>query len=309
MQTKIITENSWRLEKFQTKTILGTENGHQVIWKCPITEVALPFINDIAEREKASREYLKGHFDVLCGTLEDGCLKYDYLPYKSLLQVIETQFQQNCPLAADETVKTYVDKIKDLQSIYTIPKDFYQTIGLGNSHDNTKLLCLSRGLIDLTPRNILVNDEHWIAIDFEWAFDFPVPIIFILFRAIHEMATGLQKEIRQSATVSNPVVGVFARGLHTHYVPKSWLSHITDTNVSLNRLLQWEMGFQRYIAGSFCDTVGRIKRHPKTRVHFLSKAVESDTGMLENATGALKRIPGMRKLVHLLERKAACWRK
>jgi hypothetical protein len=93
MQTKvIITENLWRLEKFQTKTILDTENGHQVVWRCPITETALPFISAIADREKASREYLKSHFDVLCRALQDGCLKYDYLLYKSLLKVIEIQF-------------------------------------------------------------------------------------------------------------------------------------------------------------------------------------------------------------------------
>jgi hypothetical protein len=292
----------WRLEKFQTKTILGTENGHQVIRKCPITETALPFINTIADREKASREYLKSHFDVLCGALQDGCLKYDYLPYKSLLQVIEMQFQQNCPTEADKTIKTYVDKITKLQSIYAVPVDFYKTIGLSNYYDNTKLLCLSRGLVDLTPRNILVNGEQWIVIDSEWSFDFPIPAVFLLFRAIRETVTELQYEIRRHTGKTHPVVGIFARGLRTYYLPQDWVKYISNINTSFAQMLRWEMGFRRYITGSNRGTVGRIKLNPRTKTRFLSRQLKTDTGILEKLSCFLKKLPGMHRIVYFFER-------
>ncbi len=301
MQT-IITENSWRLEKFQTKTILGTENGHQVIWKCPITEAALPFINTIADREKASREYLKGYFDILCGDIEDGCLKYDYLPYKSLLQVIETQFRQNRSSIADKMIKAYVDKIKALEGIYTVPREFYQIIGLNGAYDNTKLLCLCRGLLDLTPRNILVNGEQWIVIDSEWSFDFPIPAVFLLFRAIRETVTELQYEIRRHTGKTHPAVGIFARGLRTYYLPQDWVKYISNINISFAQMLRWEMGFRRYITGSNRGTVGRIKLNPRTKTRFLSRQLKTDTGILEKLSCFLKKLPGMRKLVYFFER-------
>jgi len=303
MQTNvIIKENSWRLEKFQTKTILGTENGHHVIWRCPITETAMPFINAIADREKASREYLKSHFDVLCGTLQGGCLKYDYLPYKSLLQVIEMQFQQNCPSAADKTIKIYVDKIKALESIYTVPKEFYQTIGSNDTYDNTKLLCFCRGLLDLTPQNILVNGEHWIAIDSEWSFDFPIPVAFTLFRAIKETVAALQYEIRRHTSKTRPATGILARGLRTYYFPQDWVKYISDTNISFTQMLRWELGFRRYISGSNKGTVGWIKLNPRTKTRFLSRRLKSNVGIAEGLNHFLTKLPGMRRIVHFFER-------
>jgi hypothetical protein len=297
-----LAENSWRLEKFQTKTILDTENGHQVIRRCPITETTLPFINTIADREKASREYLKSHFDVLCGVLQDGCLKYDYLPYQSLLQIIEMQFQQDSPSMADKTIKAYVDKIKALQSIYTVPKEFYQTVGLNDAYDNTKLLCLCRGLLDLTPRNILVNGERWIAIDFEWSFDFPIPVAFVLFRAIKETVTTLQYEIRKHTSKTRPAIGIFAQGLRTYFLPQDWVKYISDTNISFAQMLRWELGFRQYITGANKGTVGRIKLNPRTKTRFSSRRLKSDGGTAESLSGFLKKPPGMRKLAHFFER-------
>jgi hypothetical protein len=297
-----LADNFWRLEKFQTRTILGTEKGHQVIWKCPITETALPFINAIADREKASREYLKSHFDVLCGDIEDGCLKYDYLPYQSLLQIIETQFRRNCPSMADKTIKAYVDKIKALKSIYTIPKEFYQIIGLNGAYDNTKLLCLCRGLLDLTPRNILVNGEQWIVIDSEWSFDFPIPAVFLLFRAIRETVTELQYEIQKHTGKTHPAVGIFARGLRTYYLPQDWVKYISDTNISFAQMLRWELGFHRYITGTNKGTVGRIKLNPRIKTRLSSWRLKSSIGVAESLSGFLKRLPGLRKVVYFFER-------
>lgn len=298
----IITENSWRLEKFQTKTILGTENGHQVIRRCPITETALPFISAIADREKASREYLKNHFDVLCGVLQDGCLKYDYLPYQSLIQIIEMQFQQDSPSMADKTIKAYVDKIKALQSIYTVPEEFYQIIGLNSAYDDTKLLCLCRGLLDLTPRNILVNGERWIAIDFEWSFDFPIPVAFVLFRAIKETVTNLQYEIRRHTGKTRPAVGIFAQGLRTYYFPQNWVKYISVSNISFAQMLRWELGFCRYVTGTSKGTVGRIKLNPRTKTRFSSWSLKRHVRTVERPNRFLRKLPGLRKLVHFFER-------
>lgn len=302
MQTKVITENLCRLEKFQTKTVLSSENGHQVIRRCPVTETARPFINTIAHREKASQEYLKGHFDVLCGVLEDGCLKYDYLPYQSLLRIIETQFRQNCPSMVDKTVRAYVNKIKALQSTYTVPEDFYQTIGLGNAYDNTRLLCLSRGLLDLTPRNILANGEHWIAIDFEWAFDFAVPMAFVLFRAIKEIVVELQYEIRRHTGRTRTAVPIFARGRKTYYFPESWVEYIVDNHISFAQMLRWEMGLQQYVAGSSSDTAGRVIMRHRTKFHFSVLRSRGDIRIVESASHFLKKLPFMRRLVHFSER-------
>jgi hypothetical protein len=254
------------------------------------------------DREKASREYLKGHLDVLCGSLQDGCLKYDYLPYQSLLQIIETQFRQDSPSKADKTIKAYVGKIKALQSIYTVPKEFYRMIGLDDAYDNTKLLCLCRGLLDLTPRNILVSGEQWIVIDSEWSFDFPIPVAFVLFRAIGETAIKLQYEIRRCTGKTRPAVGIFARGTRTYYLPQDWVKYISDNNINFTQMLRWEMSFRRYVGGTNRGTVGWIKPNPKTKTCFSSWRLKSNTGISESLNGFLKKLPGLCRLVYFFER-------
>lgn len=304
-----LSENSFRLAKFRTRTVLVEENGRKAVYKCPLDPEALPFLKIIVERELQNVPYLGKNFDVLRGVLKHERIEYDYLAYPRLIELIGGHLSDGNHERAHELLCTYVGRINSLGRIQTVPKEFLSITGENAGADRIAVDCLLRGLLDLTPRNILVDGERWVVIDNEWSFDFPVPVALVLFRAIREMAMELQREIRASTTVSNPSVGVFARGLQIYYVPEHWLSHITDVNISLDRLLRWEMSFQRYVTGSLYDTVGRIKRNPRTRVHFSSKAVESNAGMLDTAAQLLKKVPGMRKLGHLFERKAVHWRK
>jgi len=303
METDVImTENSWRLEKFQTRTILRIQNGHRVVWRCPITETAVGFISTIADREKASREYLKSHFDVSCGDLQNGCLKYDYLPYHSLIQIVEMQFQQDSPSMADQMIKAYVDKIKALQSIHVVPKEFYQVVALNSAYDDTKLLCLSRGLLDLTPRNILVDSERWIAIDCEWSFDFPIPVAFLLFRAITEVVTSLQYEIERHTGEARPAVGILVKGLRTYYFPQKWVEYIGVSSITFAQMLRWELGFCRYVGGVTRGTVGRIKLNPRTKTRFSSWSLKRHIRTVKRSNRLLRNLPGLRKVVYFFER-------
>ena len=50
--------------------------------------------------------------------------------------------------------------------------------------------------IDLIPQNILVQEDKWIVIDYEWVFDdVEIPVDFLLYRAIHYyMATSVRRQ-------------------------------------------------------------------------------------------------------------------
>jgi hypothetical protein len=212
------------------------------------------------------------------------------------------QFQQNCPSMADKTIKSYVNKIKALESIYAVPKEFYQTVGLNGVYDSTKLICLCRGLLDLTPRNILVNGEHWTAIDFEWSFDFPIPVAFLLFRAIRETVMALQYQIRKHTSKTRPAVGILAQGLRTHYFPQSWVKYISDTNISFAQMLRWELCFHQYITGNNKGTVGRIKLNPRTKTCFSSRSSKNYLGIVERPKLFSRKAFGLRKLAYFFER-------
>jgi len=266
----ILADNSYRLRQFQTRTILTEDSGKKVVRKLAITEEADTFLKTIAMRERANAKYLKGYFDVLCGHLKANCIEYEYLPYQSLHQKIQLELRENRVDKADELLKIYVQKVRALNRLHICPEEFLSMVSQG-AVENYKLEvdCLSRGLLDLTPKNILVDTNKWIVVDNEWSFDFPVPMVFILFRAIEEMVIALQDEIRRCTKKIRPAVGILARGLRTYYFPEGWVKCVADTHISFAQMLQWEAGFQRYVTGSTDTITFRIRENPKIRTRFL----------------------------------------
>jgi hypothetical protein len=300
--SQILADNSRRLREFRTRTILTEELGKKVVSKFALTKEATAFLEVIVERERENVKYLREHFDILCGHLIGNCIKYEYIPYESLFQKIAFKLRENRCIEADELLRLYVQKVHALSKGRIYPKDFLSFVSQGCvKYDTFAEDCLSRGLLDLTPRNIMLNGDKWLLIDNEWSFDFPVPAVFIIFRAIRELVINLQNEIRRTTTKSRPAIGVFARGLRTHYMPKDWIRYITDSHASFAEMLKWEMGFQRHVTGSRCVPVGHIKIRPRCRNIFSTSHLRSNTGIVRVVNHRLKRPPIKRRLLYFFE--------
>jgi hypothetical protein len=300
--TLILADNSWRSSKFRTRTVLIEESGKKVVQKIAVTKEAQAFLKTIATRERANAVYLKKHFDVLYGDFKGNYIKYKYIPYESLNQKIASELREKHYDKANELLALYVQKVNALNKLYICPKEFISMVTLEPSENyKLELDCLSRGLLDLTPRNILLDGNRWVVVDNEWSFDFPVPAIFILFRAIVEIVVGLQQEIRRCTKKTHPAVGIFSRRLRTYYFPEDWVKYISDTTVSFEQMLRWESGFRQYIAGFSEDTIGCIKTRPRIRTYFLACRLGNNIANPARASQFLKNLPIIRWLIYSFE--------
>lgn len=298
----ILADNSWRLRGFRTRTILTEEFGKKVVRKFAITEEANAFLKVIVVRERENIKYLREHFDILCGNFEDNCIEYEYVPYESLFQKIASKLRENRCVEADELLRLYVQKVHALPKVQVHPKKFLSLVTHGGVKDcKVEVECLTRGLLDLTPRNIMPDGDRWLLIDNEWSFDFPIPVVFVLFRAIRELAIELQDDIRRTTKKTRPAIGVLARGLRTHYMPKDWVRYIADAHINFAQMLKWERGFRRYVAGSSRAPVGHVKISPRTKIIFSTWCLKSNAGIVRGVTHYLKRLPGMRRLLYFFE--------
>lgn len=244
----ILQESVNRKAKFQTRTIIKKTLGKNMVYKCAATEQAKQFVRTIADSEKKNAEYLRGQFGVLGGVLQGNYIKYDYLPFPSLQDEMGRYLRQFKTERANELLREFVNRVKALKRVQVAPETFLKTLG-ASPNDNLCIDCLQRGLLDLKPSHVLINSDQWIVLDNEWSFDFPVPICFVLFRAIRETAYFLQWEIRESTGKASPAIGTFCLGFKKYYVPVDWMEHLLDAPVSLRRMLRWELGFQRYVTG------------------------------------------------------------
>jgi len=293
----LLASNSFRLDKFATRTSLGEIDGKKFVYKSAITDEAKPFLEQTMASERKNAEYLKGRFEVLCGTLKGDRIEYEYLPYQSLTAEIAAALCRGDYHGANELFQDYVKRLRSLPRELVVPKEFFVAITGNANFSNQKMDCLSRGVLDLIPRNILVNGERWIVIDNEWSFDFPVPIAFVLFRAIRGLAISLQIDIRKATCMANPAIGMFNLGFSTYYVPVSWAEYIGDDHMVISQMHQWEMEFQRYLLGGEIDRSNSVKIKPKTRTHFGKVSIL--ISMLKKRTGSW---PVIRRLLDMLHR-------
>jgi hypothetical protein len=299
----ILADSSHRLRGFHTRTILVREQGRNVVYKVAATEEARAFLELITVRERENAESLRGHFDVLCGRLGDEGIVYEYLPHPSLAQSIGLELGSGHCDRADELLGLYVRKIHALERGRGCPSEFLSVIaGEHPGDDGLVVDCLSRGLLDLTPRNILVDGDRWVVIDNEWSFRFPVPIVFLLFRAIRELCLTQQPEIRRTTDMHRPAVGLLARGLRTCYFPKHWMEYCKDPQISLSRMLRWEAGFRRYVAGSAYQSPGHVKMRPRETTSLPPSRGENYGGVFTGVRHILQRAPGAYRLARFAER-------
>ncbi len=187
---------SARLKKFQTHVMIAEKPGGKVVEKYATSDEALGFLKLIVQRELDNVDYLKNSFDVLCGELKNDHIEYEYLPYDSAQDIIAAALARGNCSRANDIFRCYIDKLDSLETIYSCPEEFLKGIVNDYDYDASQLKCFSRGLLDLTPRNIMIDGDKWVVLDNEWSFDFPVPKDFIIFRAIWDMAFSLQSEIR-----------------------------------------------------------------------------------------------------------------
>jgi len=274
-----------------------------VVVRAALTKQAEPFITVIAEREKNTAAYLTECFEVLCGKLKNNRIEYEYLAYPSLKDKIAAFLEQADYPSANKLFAAYVGKLHSLPKVKTFPVEFLRTIAGDLKCKKIQMDCLSRGPLDLTCRNILIDGQRWLVLDNEWSFDFPVPAAFILFRAVMEMAIAFQPLIRKNSSKSNPAAGIFARNLCTYYAPAAWVENLCNNEVGLRRLLYWEAGFQRYVTGSNHCSTGRIRRRNKIRAHFANNDLLVELRYLTRLKSLLKKIPFFRQAVYFLERK------
>jgi hypothetical protein len=294
---------TYRRPEFRTEIMIYRENKEKFLIKSAATEIAKPFTKLIVKREQDNVDYLREHFEVLCGKLEGHRLRYEYLPYQSLAEMIALQLREgNCD-EADTALKLYVDKLRALSSIKTYPSEFFAKIVQGAfDNEGVKMDCLTRGLVDLTPRNILVDGSRWVVIDNEWSFDFPIPVVFILFRAILELVVGLQTEIHRTTKKTRPAIGLVTRGLRTYYYPEEWVRYVSDINVDLAEMLRWEKAFQRYTTGFKGKIRGYSKiKKPRIKFSLSTSGFRSKKGV-QGVIHFIKKLPEASQFRYSLER-------
>lgn len=183
--------NSERSKEFQLKTIIYEEYGQKYVKKEAITQEAIPHLKRMQKNyNKLAASIVNPHIKLakIIAETED-TLTFEFIEGESL----ERQYNQAKNLGKGAAL---IDKYKKLlhEGFNTIPfdvdsmaNDEFKTI-LGDfdySQFQGKPCFQSISNIDLIFSNIIFRNDDIYLIDYEWVYNFNIPVDFSIFRALH----------------------------------------------------------------------------------------------------------------------------
>lgn len=186
-----------RDKRFSIYTLIKEDtNGNRFVEKHPIEDAGKTHIDNLLTIN-SELEKLYKNTEVYINQvrkIENG-VRFEYLNGKTYEGIVDESLSINGKEYALETIKAYIDVIIPTKNLIPFNKteEFVKVFGDVVLGDDNKSLIVSD--IDLVMSNLIVGDKNTI-IDYEWTFDFPIPIDYIKYRIIHYyVATSSKREV------------------------------------------------------------------------------------------------------------------
>lgn len=121
-----------------------------------------------------------------CHEIEDG-VSFEFLDGKNASFYIDNYLKNK----DSEKIFEFLDRLNDFiiknskKVIFQSEKEYTDFFGSSKYFENKEIFVMGPANIDLIFDNIIVQDDKWKLIDYEWIVDIAVPSKFILFRSIY----------------------------------------------------------------------------------------------------------------------------
>lgn len=175
--------------------IVREEDGTLYVQKRPYTEEAKAHVSNMPEIYRRSAAIYEGdRFSyILCEPVEDG-VRFEYAEGKTLEEIADSHIADGHveqALACIDEVIRWMYQYADRQT-GIVDDNFRAVFGEADIPDDT--LCARLGNIDLILPNIIAGDGFGI-IDYEWTFDFAIPVKFIVYRMLYDYIYGNESRL------------------------------------------------------------------------------------------------------------------
>lgn len=188
-----------RAPEFQIRTdILLKDNGEKAFIKSAVNEKACAHIERLFDIHNGLKQCFEKTIFVpnSIGRNENGC-EFQFIKGVSLEELLDASFVSDDYGVFQELYSTFLDNIYLAANTKFEPGAKYNEVfgewKLEGEYDSMPMTN-----IDVIFPNVLVKDGKWNIIDYEWSFDFPIPVKFVAFRAIHYyLSFGREKSVLQ----------------------------------------------------------------------------------------------------------------
>lgn len=219
-----------------------------------------PHIFHIAEAAKELEALWKekGIFQVNKCRLEGDKIFFEYLQGVTLEETLDELLEQRKMEQVMAKIQKAVDSIFHAAPAreFQITPEFRQVFGEIEFPAGTQAVEIAD--IDMIFSNLLLDgEEKYHVLDYEWTFFFPIPVEFIVYRALHYYLEGAS---------SRRILGEYVKDFYEYF--------------GITREMQWiytamEQNFQKYISGGYASSYDLY--------HIMGKAAFPLRGIMQEA--------------------------
>lgn len=184
--------------RFQVRTDLEiSEQGERVIVKHPFSRAALPHLENMARAGAKLASLFSGTKFLVnrVKRINDGegalrRLEFEFLEGPTLMDELLTCQAENRTDDALMVLKSFCDTLRALRDLIPFERTPRFTEIFGEITVPERSYCMPVTNADLIFSN-LISNGGWNMIDYEWTFDFPIPLDFVIYRAVFYLVQEL----------------------------------------------------------------------------------------------------------------------
>lgn len=184
----------------RTEIVQDDDLHVRCVKKTPLyDEGAEHVLNMLTWEKMLADKYNHTNISINHGQRRENSVVFEYLEGKTLETVLDELYADGKYEELLVIFREYVDIIRKAngEKSFRITDDFKKIFGELNL--NKDLIAADVSNIDMVVGNIIIKDNRWNVIDYEWTFAFPIPVNFIIFRTIfyYVYATAKRESLKE----------------------------------------------------------------------------------------------------------------
>ncbi len=184
MKTIFVKYSNERSDAFAIRTEICLENSKKKVKKTPCSEKAENHVRNIYRwYQELKKVYAKSGLKINHCDLVGSSVEMEYLEGQTLEEILDGHVERKEYDELEKCLETYLAVLTEAaQEEFCPTEEFKKVFGVVPEFDHMKSAAVTD--IDMVVNNILVC-EGWNLIDYEWTFDFPIPVEYVVYRVLH----------------------------------------------------------------------------------------------------------------------------
>lgn len=167
-------------------SIMENEKGNRYVYKTGLSDGGKKHIRNMYENShKLQDMFSDSIFEINKGEMKEDSLLLEYVYGETMEDILDRYLASKNYDAFTALIKKYAYEMRKNAVNKFVPCEEYYRVFGKTAIDTANCGAMKPCNIDVIFPNIIDADGKWTVLDYEWVFNFPVPVDFVLFRAIY----------------------------------------------------------------------------------------------------------------------------